>query len=420
MSLDQDEVHADARTQAHDCQWRTRCYGCHRPLNRCFCDRIPTIHNQTEVLILQHRRERFHAFNTARILQKALVNSKLLVDHSDRLAAAFSQLTLSPDVGFLYPGADSQLLTDLPVEKRPKQLVVIDGTWHHTKTLVRDIPRLQLLPRYRIAPVEPSRYRIRREPDAQFLSTLEATVAALRCLEPGTDGFEQLLTAFDAMIDGQLEVPKNAHGWRKNSRRTPNPLKLPKVLTSRLEDIVVVYGETSPGFKGDCRGKRTATTAETNFSAPVYWVAERLVSGERFENAIKPPVSLSATFLQHLQLDESTFDQARAMGDVRHAWESFLRPRDTIAYFYSHTPRLMADIGGLDRPLLHLKSVRIEERRNKTLEKLLDSLEIVPGPAMCLGRAGTRLANTVAFANYLHKKRNETLSTPPRRNDEFG
>src|SRR5947208_695592 len=133
-----------------------RCYDCFRPKEACFCASIPSIDNQTEVLILQHRRERFHPFNTARIVNKSLRNCHLLIDHLSNLAA---RLHLKSRAGLLYPGPSARLISELPGEQRPEQLVIIDGTWHHTKTMVREIPALRLLPRYRLAPTSPSRYR---------------------------------------------------------------------------------------------------------------------------------------------------------------------------------------------------------------------------------------------------------------------
>jgi DTW domain-containing protein YfiP len=186
-----------------------RCYSCFRPKEICFCDWIPTIDNQTEVLILQHRRERFHRFNTARIVQRALRNSQLLADHTRNLA---NRLELKPRAGLLYPGPTATPLADLPQDQRPQQLVVLDGTWHQTKTLLRDIPALQSLPRYQLAPAAPSRYRIRLVPSAMALSTIEATVGALRLLEPETLGLDRLLQAFEKMVDMQLAHPGFATG----------------------------------------------------------------------------------------------------------------------------------------------------------------------------------------------------------------
>ena len=162
----------------------------------CFCDVIPRVENRTEVIILQHMRERFHAFNTARIVRKALVNSSLLVDHNLPLAERLNEFSLSSRVGVLYPGPGGRLLSEVPQHELPEQLIVIDGTWHHAKTLLRDLPLLETLPRYRIQPDQPGNYRIRREPNETALSTLEATVEALRAIEPDTSGLSELVAAF--------------------------------------------------------------------------------------------------------------------------------------------------------------------------------------------------------------------------------
>src|SRR4051812_5319669 len=118
------------RAPQYDSVFRDRCYGCFRPAGDCVCDVIPTIENTTEVLILQHMRERFHPFNTARMVHRALKNSTLLVDHTTPLAA---RLSLRPGAVLLYPGPGATMLADLPADRRPKQLVVLDGTWHQAK-----------------------------------------------------------------------------------------------------------------------------------------------------------------------------------------------------------------------------------------------------------------------------------------------
>jgi len=266
---------------------RDRCYDCFRPREACFCASIPTIDNQTNVLILQHRRERFHPFNTARIVRKALRNSQLVADHTSNLA---KRLRLKPGAGLLYPGPTALLISDLACEQRPEQLVVLDGTWHHAKTLFREIPALQSLPRYRLAPTAPSRYRIRREPSATALSTVEAAVAALRILEPETGGLDQLLRAFDSMVEDQLAHPGSQNGERFRARRRRTFKNIPLALAGSLENIVVAYGESAVGERG-C--KRTA-------GPPISWVAQRLGSGETFACTLVPPGPLDDVFLGHL------------------------------------------------------------------------------------------------------------------------
>ena len=83
-------------TETPDSVQRHRCYACFRPQSDCFCDTIPLIDNQMDVLILQHTRERFHAFNTARIVHKALRNSRLLVGHTRNLPRCVYRFNPAP------------------------------------------------------------------------------------------------------------------------------------------------------------------------------------------------------------------------------------------------------------------------------------------------------------------------------------
>ncbi len=130
---------------------RQRCYQCFRPMSLCFCEAIPRIDNRTDVLILQHVGERFHPFNTARIVQKALRHCHLIADHNQRLGT--HPLPIQANAGLLYPRANAPLLTELSAAERPDQLVIIDGTWHQAKTIVRDVPQLRDMPCYRLRPL---------------------------------------------------------------------------------------------------------------------------------------------------------------------------------------------------------------------------------------------------------------------------
>lgn len=386
----------DAEGEEASHAWRTRCYECYRPIGRCFCHQIPTIANRTNVLILQHMKERFHPFNTARILKKALLNSSLVVDHIGGLSNALSDMHFTNETGLLYPGSDSQLLEEIPRGERPKQLVVLDGTWHHTKTLFRDMPRLRELRKLRLAPAEPSRYGIRREPHVLFLSTLEATVAALRTLEPETQGFEKLVAAFDAMVENQLAHPKSAESVRRK-RRPRAPLNIPKILRGDLSNTVVVYGETAPSV-GDVLNEERL---------PVIWVAERLASGERFEQTIQPFQTPPASFFEHLEIPHDAFALAITMDAFRQDWESFLRPTDTLVYYFSNCTELLKTIEGTGctpRSKIYLKSIQLQRgQKNGTLESLLDALEVSVDFAKCENRARKRLAGTIALTKYMNQ-----------------
>lgn len=369
--------------------FRSRCYDCFRPAGDCFCDAIPAVDNQTEVLILQHMRERFHPFNTARIVNLALRNSSLLVDHTARLA---QRLSLKLGAALLYPGDNVPLLVDLPAGNRPKQLVILDGTWHHAKTLIRDIPALQRLPRYALAPGSPSRYRIRREPQAAFLSTVEATVAALRVLEPATVGLDSLLQAFDQMVERQLGHPKSEQVRKHIGRRKRTVRNIPQALGD-LDNLVVAYGESAPAQR-DCWHLSRQ---------PVYWVAERLLTGERFGVFIRPGFELSETYLAHLELASEDFAGAQSLREARAAWSAFLQPGDTVAVYNQGTARLYHQLSSTAGQCIVLKSVDFHPgRRYQSLDELLAAEGQMPEPAKQHGRAERRLAQVIAFARFLN------------------
>lgn len=362
-----------------------RCYECFRPREACFCASIPSIHNQTEVLILQHRRERFHPFNTARIVHKALRNSRLLADHTRNLAL---RLRLKPGAGLLYPGTAALPVADLLSDHRLDQLVVLDGTWHHTKTLIRDIPELQRLPRYGLTPSAPGRFRIRREPSATSLSTVEAVVAALRTLEPATHGLDQLLAAFDVMVEAQLAHPGSAHGERLHKRRNRGLGNIPLALCGDLANIVVAYGESAAGERG-C--KRPA-------GPPICWVAQRLGSGETFFCTLIPPQPLDAVFLGHLALSRADFAAALPLDEARRRWARFQRPTDVVAVFHQGSARLYSHLAGERAFCLVLKSIELESTVDDSPpQPALPQLGIASALAHNHSRAAQRLREAIAL-----------------------
>jgi DTW domain-containing protein YfiP len=369
---------------------RPRCYVCFRPKPDCFCAAIPTIANRTEVLILQHIRERFHPFNTARLVHRALTNSRLLVDHTASLAV---KLRFNARAALLYPALNAELISDLPSHRRPEQLVILDGTWHHTKTFMRDIAVLRNLPRYRLAPATPSRYRIRREPAATSLSTVEATVAALRVLEPETIGLDQLVEAFNCMVERQLAHPKAENGLRCHKRRNRTLGNIPLALLGGLENVVVAYGETTP----------RASRGDHALRLPVYWVAERLVTGEHITCAIRSPTVLPDALLGHFELTRKDLLVAVTLDEARASWASFLRPDDIVAVYNQSVADLLAQLGAGAGRCLVLKSIALHpHRRHGTLEDLARAERLLITPAKHPGRAGRRLANVKALVHYLN------------------
>lgn len=177
---------------------RPRCSRCLRPEGHCLCALIPRLPSRTRVLILQHPSEADHALNTARLAHLGLPNSQLVV--TERVAPALWE-AYPGQACVLFPGEGSQPLQ--AGAEQPMQLIVLDGTWRKARKLLHLNPALAALPRVSLAPIGPSRYRLRKAPAPDALSTVEAIVQALETLEPESS-YQELLKPFEALIDGQI------------------------------------------------------------------------------------------------------------------------------------------------------------------------------------------------------------------------
>lgn len=365
---------------------RERCYDCLRPMALCFCDAIPCIQNRTDVLILQHVGERSHPFNTARIVRKALHRCRLITDHNQRFGNHC--LPIQANAGLLYPAESAPELSELPADQKPAQLVIIDGTWHQAKTIVRDVPQLRVLPRYRLSPATPGRYRIRREPHHHSLSTLEATVAALQALEPETESLEQLNAAFHRMVDDQLAYPASQAAWRRRKMRPTRHRDIPRSLLEDPDRLVIAYGEATPS---------RSTTARL----PVNWCAQRLGTGERFSAVLRPAQILAQDSLAHMRLTTADLDSGISQQQFQQQWQNFLHRQDTLVVYHERTAQLLRHSGATVPRCVTLKSIFGKwQTQVQSLEQLLTAAGInLPSTTGC--RAEYRLAMALQVVQHL-------------------
>src|SRR6185436_19502005 len=135
-----------------------------------------------------------------------------------------------------------------------------------------------------------------------------------------TRGFEQLLNAFERMVEVQLAHPGSVSGSRFKSRRSQTLKNIPHCLQGNLENIVVAYGEATEGERGR---KRVS-------APPISWVAQRLGGGATFACTITPTHPLSDLFLAHLELTRDNFDSALFLDEARQRWAQFQRPGDIV------------------------------------------------------------------------------------------
>lgn len=165
----------------------SRCPRCLIRPDLCFCDRIPTVHTATRVVIVMHSTELRLTTNTAMLAQACLPNSSVRVRGLAAGAANLDDLSVqSPGARLLlFPSDDAQVLTPELVASlpRPLTLVVTDGTWRQAaKTCWRE-PHLKKMLRVKLPPGPPSEYRLRKGPGAGMVCTFEAIARALGVIE---------------------------------------------------------------------------------------------------------------------------------------------------------------------------------------------------------------------------------------------
>jgi DTW domain-containing protein len=315
---------------------------------------VPRLVPQTEVTFLQHPRERHMPIGTARMAHLALTGSKLFdgvaFDDDPRLADLFD--AAAHDVGsvaVLFPGPQARTLDTWPTAP-PRRLIVLDGTWHQAAKLLRENPRLAALPRLAFTPSTPGRYRIRKEPRDECLSTIEAVGAVLAALEGDAAMGEALLRPFDAMVEAQLDhaargrpssddvVSHDERGRRRQSsrrtrRRVDRRFRELVPLLRHPERIVVVYAEANAAPR-EARGA----------GAPglLHLVAARPFASDApaFDVVVRPDAPVHADTLRRLGLRaedvEAGLSPAHAVAMLRDwcaegrmvSWGSF--PRDLL------------------------------------------------------------------------------------------
>lgn len=383
---------------------REMCWRCRRPKRVCYCAAVQPIETRTRVVILQHPRESDVPINTARIAELALSNSTLHVGidfAADRaLQAALSDPTAPPVL--LYPSEDAK---DLALEPPlgPVTLVVIDGTWWQASKLFKQNPFLHALPRYGLAPSEESRYRIRREPAAHCLSTIEALEAALVVLEDRPRGFPELLKPFDTMVETQLDfiARENRPRHRRGSEPRVRPLVAP-ALSERPESLVIGYGEANAWPYGS-EGEHVPEV--------VHWAAIRPATGERFEAYVAPSGPLAPSFEAHSKLVAGRIQSGESRADFAARLSAFLRPDDVLASWGFYASELLRTEGIALPQLLDLREAAIHAlgRRVGQLGDYVSALGVTLAPPWAAGRTGTRLAAMEALAARLRGARRDEL-----------
>lgn len=305
----------------------------------CFCASVPRIDTAVQVVILQHPRESRMPVGTALMASLCLPTAKLVVGtHLEQrleVAAALADTSRTPIL--LWPGPGAINLEEAP-PVGSVTLFVLDGTWSTAKKMLRFNPRVASLPRYSLTPQAPSQYRIRREPRAECLSTIEAIAMSLGALEGNRGKFDLMMDPFLAMVQKQIQyetlAPTHRHRKHRVRRRSVRRFKQ----LADIADRLVIIGAESNAWPKPDRPKHKEEL--------LHFVATRLATGEVFEAIARPQDGLAPMALVHTQLtSEQIFAQGEALADVRKRWQSFVGPQDILASWGGYAEVLRQDAG---------------------------------------------------------------------------
>jgi DTW domain-containing protein YfiP len=387
---------------------RAVCYRCDKPQSMCLCASIVAVDNRTPVFVLQHPRERSHPIGTARLARLGLRTARVEVAWNAGERESIAPPWLPPDTALLYPSPHARELAALSPSERPRHLLVLDGTWHTAHSLYRDKVWLQRMPHVHFLPQSESRYRLRKQPAAACVSTIEAIVEALRVLEPDTAGLDDLIGAFDAMIEAQLvHVRKRAGRPQARKRRPAAVRRIPEALVHGLDHLVIVHAESA---RRDPDSPRTL----------VQFSALALGDGALLQRQLRLPGDdgiPSIELLDHMGLDTTDFAAAVALPSLRAEWHRFLAahaPAALVVAWNESTLQLLAGAGLAVRESLALKGPYRTRcgKEHHTLEDAVRALRLPLDPNPLRGRAGPRLAGTAAVARYLHDLQFATPDAP--------
>jgi DTW domain-containing protein YfiP len=350
--------------------------------------------------LLQHPRERYVAIGTARMASLCLPNSELHVGvrwHGSKVLDRALSDPARPAV-LLYPGDGAiDVMRDPP--QGPVTLIVVDGTWWQAKKVVRENPDLAALPRYAFYPPSPSGYRIRKEPSAECVSTIEALVYVLGALEGDPERFRAMLEPFRAMVDVQIECAQR----RRNDRprravaRTPHPPPVPPCLCDRASDLVCVAGEANAW------PYRSRTGEITCPDEMVQWAALRVGTAETFDFVVSPRNPLSPGTPLHIGLTADRLLAGGTVSELRDRWRAFVRDTDVICSWGRYSTSLFAATGGYVPPMrIDLRQVARAVAKSKvgTLEQYCAGIGVPTSQTGASGRAGVRLSEIAAIARH--------------------
>ncbi|MEW5854479.1 MAG: tRNA-uridine aminocarboxypropyltransferase [Myxococcota bacterium] len=379
-----------------------RCYRCHRAVSACWCATVTPLKPPVQVNFLQHPREARNPIGTLHMAHQALPGSRLFVgvDFSEDAQLRALVNDTSRRHALLYPGPDAQDAGTLRITDEPLTLWVIDGTWWQARKVFQANPLLHALPRYRLQPSQPGQYRIRKEPAAHCLSTVEAVAALLDALEGAPGRYASMLTPFHAMVEHQLsfaEAPTRTPRHRRQKRPRRRLMRTLEALGPDESHVVLVHGEGT-GWPVSVEGAPPAELLQ--------WTAFRPATGETFHAFIRSQHGVSPHALEHQGLTPEMLAQAVEPREFVARWRAWSREDDRWCVWGFHGTKLARGHGITLPTYADLRTACCAHLRSRVglVEEAHPALQLTPAEPLAPARGGRRLAQMAAVYAELRRR----------------
>ena len=208
---------------------RECCERCLQPRLACYCDKIQSFDPKIEFVILIHPIEVRRRIATGRMAHLCLQGSHLISGEDFTENSRVNELlgdNLEAHSVILYPGSQAlNISAESFVDRQEKlrsckklRIFVIDGTWATAKKMLRKSKNLAALPQICFSPRQASRFRVRKQPQENCLSTIEAIHECIELLvAPGeiqsasARPHDNLLEVFDQLVTHQLNFVRHSY-----------------------------------------------------------------------------------------------------------------------------------------------------------------------------------------------------------------
>jgi DTW domain-containing protein YfiP len=210
---------------ARDC-----CWTCRRPKCVCLCESIKKHHTSVRFVILAHPHEARSKMSTGFLAHLSLERSVYLEDYDFKNCQQLKAILSASDAEsyLLFPSADARPLSSLSQSltanaAKKINIVVIEGTWSQARVILAKSKMLNMLPHIKLHHARTSRFKIRTQPSAECLSTIEAIGYALSDLGDFTaTGTEEFLNPFLTLVERQIDFqkinsPRYRRKWEQSS-----------------------------------------------------------------------------------------------------------------------------------------------------------------------------------------------------------